>query len=242
MIENLPNYISVIFIITTLLTLAIFYWTVKKSTDIKIRDNSMKITLFVLFWLVVQSILSFKNVYNENTNSIPPKIFLFGVLPNIIAIIWLFISKTGKRFIDNLPIEKLTFLNLVRIPVELVLLWLFLNALIPQIMTFEGWNFDIIMGITTPIIIYYGFIKEKINRKFILIWNIIGFILLLFIFVIALLSAPFPLQKLAFDQPNIGLLYFPFSWLPTFIVPIVIFGHLVSIRKLIREKPAGNNV
>jgi hypothetical protein len=240
--ENLPNYISVIFIITTLLTLVIFYWTVKKSTDNKIRENRIKIILPVFLWLVLQGILSFNNVYNENTDSIPPKIFLFGVLPNIIAIIWLFLSKTGKRFIDSLPIEKLTFLNLVRIPVELVLLWLFMNTLIPEIMTFEGWNFDIIMGITAPIIIYYGFMNERINRKVILIWNIIGLILLLFIFVIALLSAPFPLQRLAFDQPNIGLLYFPFSWLATFIVPIVILGHLVSIRKLTRKKPAGNTV
>lgn len=236
MIENLPNYISIIFIITTIVTLGIFYWIITNSTNKEICKNSTRISFLILLWLILQGFLSSKNIYNEDTNSIPPKIFLFGVLPNIIIIIWLFISKKGRKFIDSLPIEKLIFLNLVRIPVEFVLFWLFLNTLIPKIMTFEGWNFDILMGISAPLIFYYGFVKNKINRSVILLWNIIGIILLLFIFIIALLSAPFPLQKLAFDQPNIGLLYFPFSWLPTFIVPIVILGHLVSIRKLTREK------
>ena len=232
MIEDLPTYIAITFVLTTVLTLLVFSWSIRNSTDKKIQKNSGKITLFILVWIILQGVLSWNNIYNENTSSIPPKIFLFGVLPTILVIIGVFFSKTGKEFIDSLPIEKLTYLNLVRIPVEIVLLWLFLNNLIPKIMTFEGWNFDIIMGLTAPIIIYYGFVKQRVSKRILLIWNVIGLILLLFIFVIALLSAPFPLQKLAFDQPNIGLLYFPFSWLPTFIVPIVIFGHLISIRKL----------
>jgi len=52
----------------------------------------------------------------------------------------------------------------------------------------------------------------------------------------ALFSAPSPIQKFAFDQPNIAILNFPFSWLPTFIVPIILFGHLTSIRQLIKYK------
>jgi len=51
----------------------------------------------------------------------------------------------------------------------------------------------------------------------------------------ALLSALSPLQKFAFDQPDIAILNFPFSWLPTFIVTIVLFGYLVSIRQLLRN-------
>jgi len=48
-----------------------------------------------------------------------------------------------------------------------------------------------------------------------------------------MLSAPSPIQKIAFEQPNIAILYFPFCWLPTFIVPIVLFSHLVAVRKLV---------
>ena len=52
----------------------------------------------------------------------------------------------------------------------------------------------------------------------------------------AILSAPFNFQKIGFDQPNIALFYFPFIWLPCFIVPTALLAHIVNIRKLIYNK------
>ena len=86
-----------------------------------------------------------------------------------------------------------------------------------------------------PFIAYFGFTKNILSRKIILAWNFICLALLTNIVVNALLSAPFPFQQFAFDQPNIAILYFPFSWLPSFVVPVVLFGHLVSIRRLIKS-------
>ena len=103
-------------------------------------------------------------------------------------------------------------------------------------MTFEGRNFDIVAGITAPLIAYFGLTKAKLNRQAILIWNFVCLGLLVNIVANALLSAPSPIQKFAFDQPNIAILNFPFIWLPTFIVPVVLFGHLTSIKQLIQHK------
>ncbi|MCV9926700.1 hypothetical protein OIU83_03520 [Flavobacterium sp. LS1R49] len=236
MIENLPVYISMIFGLTTAATLLLFYSAVKKSRLETTQRNANLIFSGLIIWLVIQAILTLKSVYNSDTNSIPPKILLFGILPPVLTIIFLFSIQKGRTFIDNLPLINLTYLNIVRIPVELVLLGLFLNNTIPQLMTFEGRNFDIIAGITAPFIAYFGFTKAKINKKIILVWNFICLALLLNIVINALLSTPSPLQKFAFDQPNIAILNFPFSWLPTFIVPIVLFGHLASIRQLIKRK------
>lgn len=105
-------------------------------------------------------------------------------------------------------------------------------------MTFEGRNYDILAGITAPFIAYFGFTQRKISRQLIVAWNFIALALLLNIIVNALLSAPTPLQKFAFDQPNIAIVNFPFSWLPTFIVPMVLFVHLASIRQLLQSHPA----
>ena len=124
-----------------------------------------------------------------------------------------------------------------KIPGELVLFWLFIHKGVPQLMTFEGRNFDIIAGITAPTIAYFGFKKKMIGRKIIWLWNFTSLAILINIVVHSLLSAPTPFQKLAFDQPNVAILFFPFSWLPTFIVPIVFLGHLISIRQLIKFKP-----
>jgi hypothetical protein len=84
----------------------------------------------------------------------------------------------------------------------------------------------------------FGLEKSHISPRAILIWNFICLGLLVNIVVNALLSAPSPLQKFAFDQPNIAILYFPYSWLPTFVVPLVLFAHLASIQQLLKENPS----
>ena len=236
MIENLPTYISLIFVLTTIATLLLFYSSVKKSTSITTTKNAAPILCCLVIWLTIQALLTLKGVYNADTTSIPPKILLFGVLPTILVIIILFATRKGRQFIDTLSLTNITYLNVVRIPVELVLYWLFLNKAIPQLMTFEGRNFDIFAGISAPFVAYFGLTTAKLSRQLILIWNFVCLALLLNIVINALLSAPSPLQKFAFDQPNIAIVNFPFSWLPTFIVPIVLFGHLTSIRQLIKNK------
>ncbi|WP_158728727.1 MULTISPECIES: hypothetical protein [unclassified Flavobacterium] len=236
MIDNLPKYISLTFGLTTIATLLLFIWAIKNSNSELTRKKATPIFIGLTIWLTIQAVLTLKNIYKSDTNSFPPKIILTGILPTILTIILLFATSKGKKFIDSLPLKNITYLNIVRIPVEIVLFWLFLNKAIPELMTFEGRNFDILAGITAPIVAYFGLTKTKLNRQTILIWNFISLGLLANIVVNALFSAPSPIQKFAFDQPNIAILNFPFSWLPTFIVPIVLFGHLTSIRQLLKYK------
>ncbi len=233
MIENLPAYIPFIFVLTTIVTLSLFYYATRKSTAASKKSNT--IFLVLIIWLTIQAALTLKGAYNANTNLFPPRILVLGVLPAIVTIVLMFTTKKGRQFIDSLPLINLTYLHVIRIPVEFTLLWLFMNKAIPQLMTFEGRNFDIISGITAPFIAYFGSTKKKLSRPIILVWNFICLGLLLNIVINALLSAPFPFQKFAFDQPNIAILYFPFSWLPTFIVPVVLLAQLTSIRQLIKK-------
>jgi phosphoglycerol transferase MdoB-like AlkP superfamily enzyme len=101
-------------------------------------------------------------------------------------------------------------------------------------MTFEGKNFDIVFGISTLLILTLGLYKGSVMRiKILLIWNLIGLLFLGNIVFYALFSSPSSFQKFAFDQPNIAVLRFPFPWLPTFIVPLVLFAHLAVIRRVL---------
>jgi hypothetical protein len=225
MIDNLPAYIPVVFGLTTFLTIALFYKATKNS----------KATLFILLaWLAVQTVIGLSHFYTV-TDVMPPR-FLLMVLPPLFFIIGLFTTSKGKLFIDSLDIKTLTLLHIIRIPVEIVLFWLFLNKTIPELMTFEGRNFDILSGLTAPIIYYFGFVKKLINRNIMLLWNFACLGLLINIVAPAILSAPYPFQKFAFDQPNIAVMYFPFVWLPCCVVPLVLLSHLATIRQLLFEK------
>ncbi len=189
--------------------------------------------MLILFaWLLFQGVVTEQGVYSDTLEMLPPMIFLLGILPCIVFFSWLFLSPTGKSFLRALSVSHLSFVHIVRIPVEFVLLWLCLHGVIPVLMTFEGWNFDILMGLSAPLILYYGYYKNRVSKTLLLAWNVIGMLMLAFIFIIAVMSAPFPLQQLAFDEPNIALLAFPYSWLPTFIVPIAFATHIKAITEL----------
>ena len=222
--ENLPSYISLVFGITVLLALAIFY---------KASNKSKAFLLLSSVWIIIQTILSLNGFY-KITNTVPPR-FPLLFLPPILLIVFLLISKKGKEFIGRLDLKTLTIFHIVRIPVEIVLIWLATYKAVPILMTFEGRNFDIVSGLSAPLIYYFGFVEKKLSKYFMLIWNFICLGLLLNIVFTALLSAPTNFQKFAFDQPNIAIEYYPFVLLPSFIVPLVLFSHVVSIRKLLSK-------
>lgn len=236
MIDNLPLLISLAFGLTTFATVGLFFWALRNSASEKTRKNSIKILLAIVLWMGVQAVLALSDTYNSNLDVLPPKLVIFGILPAVIALIVLFATRSGRNFIDKLPLLQLTYLHVIRIPVELGLFSLFMNNAIPEVMTFEGRNFDIIAGITAPLVAYFGLKKGKIGPKAIIAWNFISLALLINIVVHATLSIPYPTQMIAFDQPNIALLHFPFNWLPTCVVPLVLFAHLVSIRQLFTVK------
>lgn len=224
MLENLAPYISIVFIITTAISVFLFF---------KACHNSKTVLLLIIAWACIQAILGYSSFY-LNTTSLPPR-FGLALIPPIFLMISLFIMRKGKLFINGLNLKILTLLHVVRIPVEIVLYWLFLHKTIPELMTFSGRNFDILAGITAPFVYYFGYVQKIITSKNLLAWNLICLSLLLFIVVNAVLSFPFPFQQFGFNQPNVALLYFPFTWLASVIVPIVLFSHLVSIRHLIKE-------
>ncbi|MEP6948049.1 MAG: hypothetical protein ABI863_02185 [Ginsengibacter sp.] len=188
-----------------------------------------------MLWLIVQTVIGLSGFYTI-TDTLPPR-FLILILPPLLFIIALFVTSKGRKYIDSLDATSLTILHIIRIPVELVLFWLFIHKAVPKLLTFEGRNFDILSGLTAPLIFYFGFIRKQVGKKIILVWNIICLGLLFNIVAIAVLSAPFPFQRLAFDQPNIAVLYFPFIWLPCCVVPLVLLSHLATIRQLLyRQK------
>ena len=233
MLENIPNYVTVVFGLTTVLSFVLMFFAINKSLY---KEQKIKISLGVLLWVIIHGILGFTLFYKNTIMDIPPKLPLFGLVPLFLMILYLFNSEKGKSFIDSLPLKQLTLISVVRIPVEIVLWWLFLNEAVPKLMSFEGRNHDILAGLTAPIIILIAFKNGAVNKKLLLGWNIICLSLLLNIIVNALLSFPSPIQQQAFDMPNVGLLYFPFIWLPTFVAPLVLITHFISIRQLTKKE------
>jgi hypothetical protein len=226
MLTNLPAYVVAIFLLTVALTFYLFVLSVRKKA---------LVSMILLLWLLLTGILSFEGLF-QNTTAIPPRLALI-MIPALVVIVLLLATKKGRSFTDDLDLKKITLLHIVRIPVEIILFLLASRKVIPELMTFAGRNFDIISGITVPVVYFVCFSNAQLkNRFFLLAWNFICLGLLLNIIINAVLSLPYPFQQFSFNQPNMAVLYFPFTWLPCFIVVIVLYCHLAAIRQLLKSK------
>ncbi|MBK9768940.1 MAG: hypothetical protein IPP63_19080 [Chloracidobacterium sp.] len=82
-----------------------------------------KVLLFLLpLWIIFQSVLSIGGFY-ENTDTLPPRLLFLhsaglGFESHVSALF-------RPTFAEKLPLELLTLVHVVRIPVEFVLYWLF---------------------------------------------------------------------------------------------------------------------
>ncbi|GAA3994540.1 hypothetical protein GCM10022408_01160 [Hymenobacter fastidiosus] len=221
--ETIPVALHLAFGLTTALAVWLFY---------RAAHRSGQVLAVLLSWLLIQGAVAGSGFYTV-TDTLPPRLAL-ALGPPLLAILLLLLTSRGRRFVDGLRLETLTLLHVVRIPVELVLLGLFLHRAVPRLMTFEGRNWDILTGLTAPVVCYLAFRRKPPGRPGLLIWNVLGLALLFNIVVNAVLAVPGPLQRQAFDQPNVAILHFPFVWLPALVVPLVLLAHLVAMRQLLR--------
>ncbi len=190
--------------------------------------------LLAIVWLALLSALALQGFFTDTTAQ-PPHLLIAAAGP-LLAIVLTFATPAGRRFIDRLDLQMLTYLSVVRAGVELVLFGLAMDHLVPKDMTFIGTNFDILSGFSAPVMGALAFAGGKPARGPLLIWNAITFGLLIHVVVVAMLSAPTPFQQLNFDRPNVAILEWPFIWLPGFVVPMVLFAHLVAFRRLLKRR------
>jgi hypothetical protein len=223
-----PLYISVVFILTVAATAALLFYPFGNLGHSSFVARWLLILLPV--WLLIQALLALRGFY-EDVSTVPPRLFLTGVLPALLfVLIAVFIFPAF--FVAPFSLRNLTLIHLVRIPVELVLFGLATAGTIPKLMTFEGANFDILSGLIAIGVVFTAFRSGRENRSLLITFNVIGLVLLANIVIIAILALPSPIQQLAVERPNRAVLYFPFIWLPSFVVPAVLFSHLAAFRKL----------
>ncbi|MHC2992485.1 hypothetical protein OB13_13155 [Pontibacter sp. HJ8] len=227
MIENLPNWINLVFLLTVGITIVMFYFA---------NGRKRSLLLGIIAWSVLQSILALQGFY-QNTNTFPPR-FAFVLVPIAIFIVLGLLPRYRNEVLKHRHLAASTFLHTVRVPVEIVLYLLFTYKMIPELMTFEGRNFDIAAGLTAPVIGLL-ILTKKANNTLLIAWNGIALCLVSFIMLNGILSAELPFQQFGFEQPNRAILYFPFILLPAVIVPIVIYTHLTDLILLVQQRKTG---
>jgi hypothetical protein len=144
----------------------------------------------------------------------------------IFAIAFCF-SKSGNELANLLPLTILVGFQAFRLPLELILhRWVSVGT-IPETMTWTGQNIDVLTGILSLLAI--PFLNK--NKYVPVVVNAIGFILLLNVVRVVLMSSPLPFAW-PLERPILLVAYFPYNLIgPLFVMPALI-GHLLVFKKL----------
>jgi len=231
---NIPFYVSATFLAVVLTTLFFLYYALNSADKDSSNITSSIVMTLVIGWAFVVSILSFNDFFLD-FESFPPR-FIFILLPPFLAIIILLLVKNSRKFLIKMPITTLTYVHIVRVPVEIVLWWLAFHGVVATDMTFEGMNYDIISGISAPFAAVFLVGLRSKSRIGSIIWNFLALGLVINIVTRAIMATPYFFDPEKFDFPNIAVFYFPYILLPAIVVPIVIFCHLISL-VILFQKP-----
>jgi hypothetical protein len=201
------------------------------------RGNANKRTVLVgavlLGWILFASVLALRGVLAD-FSSLPPRLLLV-ILPPLIAAVWLTFSPRFKAFLAHVPASCLLYMQVFRVPVEILLWLLFVAGHVPVQMTFEGQNWDVITGITAPLAAWICFGQGRSLRSAAIAWNIMGLALLINIVTVAILSTPSPFRVFLNEPANTVVAHFPIVFLPALLVPLAYTLHFISLRKLYLE-------
>ena len=134
-------------------------------------------------------------------------------------------SGWGDALMTRLGVATLIGYQSFRIVVEIFLWWGHREGVVPVQMTWEGRNFDVLTGLLALPLVWMG---ARAPRWLIAGWNVLGLGLLVNVVSVAVLSIPGPFQQ--FAAVNWFVAEFSFIWLPAFLVPSALMGHLLVWR------------
>jgi hypothetical protein len=160
----------------------------------------------------------------------PPRI-IFILIPVVLTTMFLVRSDIGRELALSIPTPLLIGAQGFRVVVELFIHQFWSAGLLPRMLTYEGANFDILAGLSAPVVAWL-LASRRFSARIVLGWNVLGLMLLANIVVRAILTTP-ALQLLATEMPNRALGIFPFTFIPGLMAPLALMLHVLSIRALL---------
>jgi hypothetical protein len=190
--------------------------------------------LAVTAWVALLGFLSLRGVFGD-FRSLPPRILPIVLVP-LVGGFFLLRSAGARALLTRTPPQWPIYAQSFRIVMEIILWLLFVQHRVPAIMTFEGRNADILVGLTAIPVAYLCFVRRTWSPRVALWWNVGGIVILLNVVVHAQLSTPSPFRVFVTDPPVTFIAYWPYILLPGFLVPFAWLLHAASLIQLTRAR------
>jgi hypothetical protein len=192
------------------------------------RTVAVSAAAVMIVWLGVAAGLAHSGVLSDWTAR-PPR---WPLLP-LIALGTCFLfghTLTFRRLLAEIPSWQPVALQTFRVGVELAFWRLHAEGVVPVQITFDGRNFDALVGLTAPVVaagIASGWFGPRITTA----WNLLGLAMLTNAIGTVAASTPGPLHVDWPGEPLTAIATWPVIWVPALLAPVGIFLHVVSIRQ-----------
>jgi hypothetical protein len=179
---------------------------------------SVRVVIILLSWCLSAALLGVLGVI-ASLHPPFPQLILLGLVA--LLLIAYRLSTEFRRWLFSVPLEWLVSVHLVRF-VGFYFLWLYEHRRLPfAFAVLGGWGDIVVATLALALLL----LRPR-SRIIYQIWNTLGLADILFVVGTA--------TRLAIADPAsmAALLRFPLSLLPTFIVPLIIFTHVVIFLRL----------
>ena len=202
------------------------------NEDDSTRRRAMLITVVVAaVWMTVTWRAAESGILRLWSATPPPFALLVVAILGVTAA--LACTGYGRRLALGLPLWVLIGIQGFRLPLELAMHAMYERGVMPQQMSYSGRNFDILTGITALIVAWLVF-SDRVGRRVVLTWNVLGLLLVINVVTVGILSTP-RFRLFGDDRLNVFITYPPFIWLPAVMVLAALAGHLIVFRALSRR-------
>lgn len=208
----------ILFVIFSGLMLASLVFALQKAKAALKYERGLALYL-IAFSAIVGSGLALKYI-------VPVAPILF--LSVIFLAILLGASSAGRAIAFTFSLPMLVGFQAFRLPLEIILHhWAEIRT-VPETMTWTGQNWDIITGIVSLLACPF------VGKSRVLAWatQIIGIALLINVIRVVILSSPLPFAW-PLENPLQLIFYLPYALIGPLFVGMAIFGHWVTVRKLL---------
>ena len=192
------------------------------------REYRMAFIAAFTVWVASATALGAGGMLANATLRPPAIVYVF--VPTVALVAFLARSRAGAVVASSFPLALLMGAESIRIVVELVLERLWHAGQLPRMLTFHGANFDILIGLSAPVVATL-YARRLLGARAALIWNIVGILSLANVVVRNVLTSP-AIHVVSSEVPNAAIGSFPYSFIPTLIVPLALLLHVLAIRSL----------
>lgn len=195
-----------------------------------LRRTALRVAAGLAIWLAYVGALGYVGVLSDA--SLRPPGIAYVLFPVFVFVGFALVrSAGGLKVALALPLPLLLGAQSFRIGVELLLHQLWLDGVVPKMLTFEGANVDIFIGVSAPLIAWIS-TQGKIGMRLAFGWSVLGLLALANVAIRSAMTAPGPFNMLHAEVPNMAVSTFPFFYIPAFFAPLAVALHVLAMRAL----------